>query len=73
MLCLIDLSKCFDVIDHEILLQKLSLHGIEISWFAAYLRRHTQSVSLNDRSGCRVLSGPLANNTGVFQGSALEL
>ena len=71
MLCLIDLSKCFDVIDHEILLQKLSLHGIEISWFAAYLRGHTQSVSLNDGSGCRVLSRPLANSMGVFQGSAL--
>ena len=71
MLCLIDLSKCFDVIDHEILLQKLSQYGIEISWFAAYLQGHTQSVSLNDGSGCRVLSRPLANNMGVFQGSVL--
>ena len=71
MLCLIDLSKCFDVIDHEILLQKLCLHGIEISWFAAYLQGHTQSVSLNDGSGCRVLSRPLANTMGVFQGSVL--
>ena len=71
LLCLIDLSKCFDVIDHEILLTKLMLHGIETSWFAAYLQGHTQSVSLNDGSRCRVLSRPLANNMGIFQGSVL--
>ena len=71
ILCLLDLSKCFDVIDHELLLQKLMLHGIEISWFTAYLRGHTQSVSVNDGSGRRVLSRPLANDMGVFQGSAL--
>ena len=71
MLCLIDLSKCFDVIDHEILLQKLTLYGIETSWFAAYLQGHTQSVSLNDGSMCGVLSRPLANTMGVFQGSVL--
>ena len=71
MLCLINLSRCFDTINHEILLQKLSLYGIEISWFAAFLQGHTQSVSLNDGSGCRVLSRPLANNMGFFQGSVL--
>ena len=71
MLCLLDLSKCFDVIDHELLMQKLMLHGIEISWFAAYLHGHTQSVSLKNGSGSRVLSRPLPNTMGVFQGSAL--
>ena len=71
MLCLLDLSKCFDVIDHDLLMQKLMLHGIEISWFAAYLHGHTQSVSLKDVSGRRVLSRPLSNAMGVFQGSAL--
>ena len=71
MLCLLDLSKCFDVIDHTLLMQKLMLHGIEISWFAAYLNGHTQSVSLKDGSGRRVLSRPLSNTMGVFQGSAL--
>ena len=37
LLCLIDLSKCFDVIDHELLLDKLTLHGVETPWFAAYM------------------------------------
>ena len=71
ILCLIDLSKCFDVIDRELLIQKLMMHGIETSWFAAYLQGHTQSVSLSDGSGRRVLSRPLPNTMGVFQGSAL--
>ena len=71
MLCLVDLSKCFDVIDHDILISKLRLYGIETSWFAAYLQGHTQSVSLYDGSSRKVLSGPLPNNMGVFQVSAL--
>ena len=71
ILCLLDLSKCFDVIDHELLLSKLTLYGIESSWFAAYLQGHTQSVSLNSRSGLKLISRPLPNTIGVFQGSAL--
>ena len=71
LLCLIDLSKAFDVINHDILIRKLQLHGIETSWFSAYLRGHTQSVSLRDGSGRGVTSLPLPNNMGVFQGSVL--
>ena len=71
MLCLVDLSKCFDVINHDILISKLKLYGIETSWFAAYLQGHTQSVSLYDGSSRKVLSRPLASNMGVFQGSVL--
>ena len=47
------------------------MQGIETSWFAAYLHGHSQSVSFNDGSGHRVLSRPLPNSMGVFQGSAL--
>ena len=71
LLCLLDLSKCFDVIDHSKLLTKLQLYGIDISWFSAYLRGHTQSVSFPDCSGNIKKSASLPNGIGVFQGSAL--
>ena len=71
LLCLIDLSKCFDVIDHELRLDKVTLHGVEIPCFVAYLKGHTQSVSMTDGPRRSVLSRPLPNNMGVFQGFAL--
>ena len=71
IMCLVDLSKCFDVINHELLITKRKMYGIEISWFADYLQGHSQSVSLYDGSRRRVLSRPLPNTMGVFQGSAL--
>ena len=71
LLCLLDLSKCFDVIDHSKLLSKLQAHGVDISWFSAYLRDHTQSVSFTDNLGDVKKSHPLPNNIGIFQGSAL--
>ena len=71
LLCLLDLSKCFDVIDHAKLLKKLRAQGIDTSWFSAYLNNHTQSVSLTDRSGASKVSLTLPNNIGVFQGSSL--
>ena len=71
LLCLLDLSKCFDVIDHAKLLNKLRAHGIDTSRFSAYLNNHTQSVSLTDRSGASKVSSKLPNNIGVFQGSSL--
>ena len=71
LLCLLDLSKCFDVIDHSKLLQKLQLHGVHTTWFEVYLQNHTQSVSFTDASGARQISTALPNSMGVFQGSAL--
>ena len=59
------------MLDHAALLNKLRAHGIDISWFSAYLCDHTQSVSLTDRSGASKVSSKLPNNIGVFQGSAL--
>ena len=59
------------VINHELLITKLKMHGIETSWFADDLQGHTQSVSLYDGSRRKVLSRPLPNTMGVFQGSAL--
>ena len=71
LLCLLDLTKCFDVIDHSKLLSKLQAHGIDSSWFSAYLSDHTQSVSLTDNLGGVKKSRPLPNNIGIFQGSSL--
>ena len=70
-LCMMDLSKCFDVIDHSILLTKLQQHGVDTSWFASYLSGHTQTVSFTDNQGKRQSSKSLPNNIGVFQGSYL--
>ena len=71
LLCLLDLSKCFDVIPHSQLLSKLQLYNIDTAWFSSYLFGHTQSVSISSPSGDRVISNPLPNTMGVFQGSAL--
>ena len=71
LLCLLDLSKCFDVIDHSKLLSKLEAYSIDPTWFSSYLRGHTQSVCTADGRGNRLLSSPLPNPIGVFQGSSL--
>ena len=71
LLCLLDLSKCFDVIDHSKLLSKLQAYSIDPTLFSSYLRGHTQSVCSSDGRGNRFLSDPLPNPIGVFQGSSL--
>ena len=71
LLCLLDLSKCFDTIPHSLLLIKLQQYNIDTSWFSSYLHGHTQSVSISSPTGARVVSSPLPNTMGVFQGSAL--
>ena len=71
LLCLIDLSKCFDVIDHAKLLSKLQTYSIDPNWFSSYLTGHTQSVCTADGRGNRHLSRSLPNPIGVFQGSSL--
>ena len=71
ILCMIDLSKCFNVIDHSILLTKLQQHGVDTSWFASYLSGHIQTVSFTFNLGKRQSSKSLPNNIGVFQGSSL--
>ena len=67
LLCLIDLSRCFDVIDHAKLLAKLQLNCIDTSWFSSYLSGHTQSVSLSPT----LTSDSRPITQGVFQGSSL--
>ena len=68
-ICFLDIKKCFDTIDHDILIEKLSFYGIvdvESSWFKSYLSNRALIVKCN---------GKLLNeryvNIGVPQGSVL--
>ena len=65
----IDLSKAFDTINHNILLEKLSFYGLDdlsLKWFRSYVSNRQQFVSLNNTDS------PLQNIlTGVPQGSIL--
>ena len=66
---LIDLSKAFDTLDHDIVLSKLRYYGVsgvELNFFASYLLERFQYV---DYSG--VCSKKLPITTGVPQGSVL--
>ena len=71
LLGLLDLRKCFDVIDQANVLTKLQLYGIDTTWFSSYLQNHTQSVRFTDALGSTKISTPLPNSIGVFQGTSL--
>ena len=46
--CLLDITKCFDSINHDILLKKLEMYGfqdVELTWFKSYLYNRQQLVS----------------------------
>ena len=65
----IDLSKAFDTLDHNILLNKLRYYGIKdtsLALFKSYLANRQQYVFVNDTK-----SDLLDVNTGVPQGSIL--
>ena len=69
-LILLDLSKAFDSISHQRLLQKLSAVGASpaaVNWFQSYLTGRTQSVRIDS-----VLSDPLLITHGVPQGAILS-
>ena len=64
-----DLSKAFDTLDHQILLQKLysyGIRGVALSWFKSYLTNRQQYVVYDD-----VSSTFLPIRCGVPQGSLL--
>ena len=69
-LLLLDLSAAFDTIDHEILLNRLSVYvGIDntaLQWFRSYLTDRSQSVKIEDKT-----SAPRGLLFGVPQGSVL--
>ena len=50
LLLLIDFSKAFDMVDHELMLQKLyyyGIRGIAHDWFRSYLSHRKQYVKIN--------------------------
>ena len=67
---LLDIRKCFDMIDHEILFAKLSnagVRGVALNWFKSYFAGRKQRVHVNGISSdnlCDILIG-------VLQGSIL--
>ena len=67
--CALDIKKCFDTIDHRVLLAKLSYYGVTgsaLDWFRAYLKDRSQVVRAHgDVSSKGILS------MGVPQGSVL--
>ena len=65
----LDLSKAFDTLDHNILINKLKYYGIkgtEIKWFQSYLSNRTQYVEFDGS-----YSSSKEIKTGVPQGSIL--
>ena len=69
MLLLIDFSKAFDMIEHQVLLRKLEnygVRGIALDWFKSYLSGRRQYVSVN---GANSSVKPI--KYGVPQGSIL--
>lgn len=67
--CLLDISKCFDTIDHNLLRIKLGYYGvkdIELNWFSDYLNNRSQVVCHKN-----VLSNANDITIGVPQGSVL--
>ncbi|CAK1580774.1 unnamed protein product [Parnassius mnemosyne] len=64
-----DYSKCFDRINHRVLLQKLlasGIHGDLYRWFCSYIENRTQAVVLRG-----YMSGWCSIPSGVPQGSLL--
>ena len=65
----IDLSKAFDTVNHEILMEKLKFYGLTepvLRWFKCYLTNRKQSVCMDN-----IQSQPKVITCGVPQGSIL--
>ena len=47
LLVLLDLSKAFDSVNHDLLLNKLGQLNIDSTWFASHLHDRTHSVKID--------------------------
>ncbi len=69
----IDLSKCFDIVDHNLLLKKIRSNNIDERWFRSYLQDHTQQVRLQQPLGNKLSRiKPTTENLTIFQGGRLS-
>ena len=69
-----DLKKAFDVVDHEILLQKMALYGVRgtaLRWFESYLSNRSQCIvdGLKVSSRHSVKSGVPQTESGLRAGT----
>ena len=67
--CFLDIEKCFNTINHDLLLQQLNWYGIcnnERNWFKSYLANRSQCTFYDGK-----LSDILDINIGIPQGSVL--
>ena len=64
----LDFSKAFDIVNHDIVLQKLSMYGVQdiaLEWFWDYLANRSQYVTYNSMKStkeditCGVSQGPI--------------
>lgn len=65
----IDFCKAFDLVDHDILLEKMKRYNFSndsLSWFSSYFSDRKQCVKIN-----KTMSDQLPINTGVPQGSIM--
>ena len=69
---MVDLSKCFDMVPHGKLIDKLSMCGIDPFWLDDYLSGHTQQVQVRNHEGHSVRSSVRSNSVGVYQGGSLS-
>lgn len=68
--CHIDIKKCFDVIDRQILLKKIECAGIRgniLKWIKSYLSNRTQITKINGK----FTSSTLPLDYGILQGSGM--
>ena len=66
----LDISKAFDCVNHDKLLNKLEQYGIRanaLSWFESYLKNRTQYVEVDGKKSERYCS-----NIGIPQGGVLS-
>ena len=70
-LLMLDLSKAFDLINHNLLLKKLEIYGLTestLGWFKSYLSMRKQAVAVN---GTPSEFLDISSSRGVPQGSIL--